>query len=104
MLYERRFFCFIITKKVNQLSKNLSSFFAAGVICYHNIIRRVKNLSSGKIKISVSCKVITFSNLFLHCCGEAGHGMISLDYGLNFQAGVVIVHVSEYKLHESIYR
>ena len=68
------------------------------------IIRRVKNLSSWKIKISVYCKVITFSNLFLHCCGEAGHGMISLDYCLNFQAGVVIVHVSEYKLHESIYR
>ena len=30
--------------------------------------------------------------------------MISLDFCLNFQAGVVIiVHVSEYKLHESIY-
>ena len=29
-------FCFIITKQVNQLSKNFSLFFAAGVICYHN--------------------------------------------------------------------
>lgn len=36
-------------------------------------------------------KLLPFANLFLHCCGEAGHGMMSLDYCLNFQAGVVIL-------------
>ena len=54
------------------------------------------------MKISVYCKVISFSNLFLHCCGKAGRGMISLDYCFNFQAGVVIMLVNINFMNPSI--